>query len=154
MFNFFHDLGHALEWRAEGETLCGAASGTDAVRVRATPGGALLKDLPGALLPEQTRAVAASCLPPVRPLLELPEEEHVWTVEDSFLLGPDLLVAPVTDAGAREREVYLLLGASWTEAGTGEVPQGCSTIRVEAPLESIPPFLRDGAELLVRAGES
>ncbi|MER5436861.1 hypothetical protein [Streptomyces sp. NPDC002588] len=146
MFNFFHDLGHALEWRAEGETLCGAASGTDAVRVRATPGGALL--------PERTRAVAASCLPPVRPVLELPEDEHVWTVEDSFLLGPDLLVAPVTEAGAREREVYLLLGASWTEARTGEVHQGCSTMRVAAPLESIPPCLRDDAELLVPAGES
>ncbi|MER6418318.1 hypothetical protein [Streptomyces sp. NPDC001137] len=146
MFNFFHDLGHASEWRAEGETLCGAASGVDAMRVRTTPGGALL--------PEQTHTLASSCLPPVRPLLELPEDEHVWTVEDSFLLGPDLLVAPVTEAGAREREVYLLPGASWTEAGTGDVHQGCSTIRIEAPLESIPPFLRDSDELPVRAGES
>jgi alpha-D-xyloside xylohydrolase len=46
----FRDLGDALEWRARGETLRIEAWGPDAVRVRATPGGELLAELPGALL--------------------------------------------------------------------------------------------------------
>src|SRR4051812_4214488 len=46
----FRDLGDALEWRAHGETLRVEAWGPDAVRVRVTPGGQLLDDLPGALL--------------------------------------------------------------------------------------------------------
>ncbi|MEQ4724436.1 hypothetical protein [Nonomuraea sp. B19D2] len=47
---YFRDLGDALEWRAKGETLRVEPWGPDAVRVRATPGGPLLDDLPGALL--------------------------------------------------------------------------------------------------------
>ena len=32
----------------------------------------------------------------MRPLLfDFPDDEHAWTVDDQFLLGPDLLVAPV-----------------------------------------------------------
>src|SRR5258708_4024429 len=50
MPTFFRDLGNALEWRAKGETLRVEAWGPDAVRVRATPGGPLLDDLPAALL--------------------------------------------------------------------------------------------------------
>lgn len=52
MPTFFRDLGHALEWRARGETLRVEAWGADAVRVRAIAGGDLLDGLPGALLPE------------------------------------------------------------------------------------------------------
>jgi alpha-D-xyloside xylohydrolase len=44
----FHDLGHAVEWRARGEVLRVEERGPDSIRVRATPGGALLDDLPGA----------------------------------------------------------------------------------------------------------
>ena len=50
MPTYFRDLGNALEWRAKGETLRVEPWGPDAVRVRATPGGPLLGDLPGALL--------------------------------------------------------------------------------------------------------
>ncbi|MDP4501943.1 hypothetical protein [Nonomuraea turcica] len=38
-------------------------------------------------------------------------EAQAWQVEDAFLLGPDLLIAPVTEAGARERAVHLPAGA-------------------------------------------
>lgn len=50
MPQYFRDLGTALEWHARGETLRVEAWGPDAVRVRATPSGPLLDDLPGALL--------------------------------------------------------------------------------------------------------
>ena len=60
-------------------------------------------------------------LPPMRALfLEFPDDDACWTVADSYLLGPDLLVAPVTTAGATTRpEVYLPAGARWTCAWTG-----------------------------------
>jgi alpha-D-xyloside xylohydrolase len=99
---------------------------------------------------EQMRTAAATGLPPMRPLfLEFPDDPEAWQVEDAFLLGPDLLVAPVTEAGARARAVDLPAGARWTDAWTGEEHPGGQTITVAAPLERIPLLLRDDAHLEV-----
>ncbi|GAA4842336.1 glycoside hydrolase family 31 protein [Kitasatospora terrestris] len=98
----------------------------------------------------QTRHAAATGVPPMRPLfLEFPEDPASWEVDDAFLLGPDLLVAPVTEAGARSRAVYLPAGAEWRCAWTGAAHPGGTTVTVDAPLERIPLFLRDGADLPV-----
>ncbi|MDT0341091.1 glycoside hydrolase family 31 protein [Streptomyces litchfieldiae] len=96
----------------------------------------------------QMRAAHEEGLPPMRPLfLEFPDDERTWDVADTYLFGPDLLVAPVLEAGAREREVYLPAGARWTDAWTGTEYAGGATVTVPAPLERIPLFLRDGARL-------
>jgi alpha-D-xyloside xylohydrolase len=63
------------------------------------------------------------------------------------MFGPDLLVAPVADYGARERPVYLPRGSRWTDAWTGAAHDGGSVVRAVAPLSQIPLFLRDGADL-------
>ncbi len=100
----------------------------------------------------QMRAAHQCGTPPMRPLFfEFPRDERAWSVDDAFLLGPDLLVAPVLCGGAREREVYLPAGAAWTDAWTGAEHRGGDAVRVEAPLERVPVFLRDGAELPIRA---
>ena len=87
-------------------------------------------------------------LTPIRPyLVEFPEVPKSWTVDDAYLFGRDLLVAPVLEAGARAWDVYLPKGASWRDAWTGEEYTGGQTVTVQAPLERIPLFLRDGARL-------
>jgi alpha-D-xyloside xylohydrolase len=68
-------------------------------------------------------------------------------VSDQYLFGPDLLVAPVMEAGLTQRPVYLPAGAQWTNAWNGEKFDGGQTIVVDTPLEIIPLFLRDGAKL-------
>ena len=78
---------------------------------------------------------------------EFPADGKSWDVSDEYLFGPDLLVAPVMDAGLKQRPVYLPHGAQWTNAWTGEVLAGGQTITVDAPLDIIPLFLRDGANL-------
>ena len=89
-------------------------------------------------------------LTPIRPyLLEFPEDPKSWTVDDAFLFGRDLLVAPVLEAGARSWDVYLPKGATWRDAWTGEEHEGGRTVTVPAPLDRIPLFLRDGARLPV-----
>jgi alpha-D-xyloside xylohydrolase len=89
--------------------------------------------------------------PPMRPLFfDFPADERAWAVDDAFLLGPDLLVAPVLEAGAREREVHLPAGARWSDAWTGERWDGGREQRVEAPLDRVPLFLRDDADLPIR----
>jgi alpha-D-xyloside xylohydrolase len=94
---------------------------------------------------QQMATASASGLPPMRALfLEFPEEEAAWEVTDQFMLGPDVLVAPVTAEGVRERDVYLPEGASWLDGWTGEPVGQTGWVRAEAPLDRIPVYLREG----------
>ena len=70
-----------------------------------------------------------------------------WDVDDQFMFGPDLLVAPVLEQGARDRSVYLP-GRSEMDRrlDRSQVPGG-AVVTADAPLERIPIFLRDGARL-------
>ena len=63
--------------------------------------------------------------------------------EDAYLFGPSLLVAPVMEAGQRQRSVYLPAGAQWTHVWSGETYEGGQTVTVAAPLEEIPVFTRE-----------
>lgn len=76
---------------------------------------------------------------------EFPEDPTCWDVADQYLLGPDLLVAPVVHARATSRRVYLPAGAKWTELHSGDVHPGGRWLDVDAPLDVIPVFARDGA---------
>nr|WP_324603593.1 hypothetical protein [Streptomyces sp. SPB074] len=88
----------------------------------------------------------------MRPLfLGFPADPRAWEAEDSFLCGPDLLVAPVTRLGAREREVYLPGGSAWTDAASGETYPGGTTVTARAPLERVPVFVRAGADAALEA---
>lgn len=73
---------------------------------------------------------------------EFPDDAEAWGVGDQFLLGPDLLVAPVVEAGARSRSVHLPAGTSWVELRSGAVHPGGQRITVDAPLAEIPLFAR------------
>ncbi|MFD6154055.1 TIM-barrel domain-containing protein [Streptomyces sp. NPDC060243] len=96
------------------------------------------------------REAAERGLPAMRALfLEFPGDPAAWVADDTYLLGPDLLVAPVTGAGVRERDVYLPAGARWRDAWTGRDLEAGRTHRVAAPLDLLPLFVRDGAELPV-----
>ena len=101
--------------------------------------------------PEGDSEFTETGLTPIRPcFVEFPQDPAAWTVDDAYLFGPDLLVAPVLEAGARQWPVYLPQGAAWQDAWTGEEYEGGQTVTVPAPLERIPLFLRDGARLPVR----
>jgi len=102
---------------------------------------------------EQMRVASANGSPPMRALaLEFPDDPRAIDVADEFLLGPDLLVAPVLVAGARERAVYLPAGARWRDAWSGEPMPAGETHTAAAPLDRIPVYLRDDARLPMRAG--
>jgi alpha-D-xyloside xylohydrolase len=84
-------------------------------------------------------------LPPMRPLfLNFPGDETCWEIADQFLLGDDLLVAPVITEGAVERKVYLPAGTQWCDAWTGASLAGGQWLTAPAPLGLIPVYLRAG----------
>lgn len=91
------------------------------------------------------RESAESGLPAMRPLLlDYPDDGATYGMDDQFLFGSDLLIAPVLRAGARERGVYLPRG-DWYDYWTGERIAGGRGITVPVTLASIPIFVRGGA---------
>ena len=87
-------------------------------------------------------------LPPMRPLFfEYPNDKNSWLIEDQYMFGQDLLVAPILYADARDRKVYLPEGVKWKNAWTGEIIAGGQNVITAAPIEQIPLFIREGASL-------
>ena len=78
--------------------------------------------------------------------LEVPEDVRAWQEEQSYFFGPSFLVAPVVEAGATTRSVYLPSG-EWVDYWRGTVYSGGQVVSVPAPLDgSGPPvFARAGA---------
>jgi alpha-D-xyloside xylohydrolase len=87
-------------------------------------------------------------LPILRHLsLEFPDDPTAVNVDDEFLLGPNLLVAPVLDEGRRDRPVYLPAGRWTAFEEPGRTMEGGRTYLVSAPLDRIPLFARSGAAI-------
>lgn len=88
--------------------------------------------------------------PVMRPLLfDFPEDQKAWETEDAYMFGKDLLVAPVMEAGVSERAVYLPAGTRWKESATGRIYEGGETVSASAPIDIIPVFIREGADISV-----
>jgi len=86
-------------------------------------------------------------VPMFRPLvLNYPDDPETVALEDEFMIGDDLLVAPVLAAGAEGRLVYLPEG-TWIDYWTAARHTGRATVRVQAPLDTVPMFVRAGAVL-------
>ncbi len=97
-------------------------------------------------LSEQMTAAHKRGTPVMRPLFyDFPDDAEAWAVEDQYMFGPDVLVAPVLEAGVRARQVYLPGRGSWRDAWSGALHDGGRCVTADAPLRRIPVFVRDGA---------
>jgi alpha-glucosidase len=91
------------------------------------------------------RESSESGIPAMRPLmLEYPDDGATYGMDDQFLFGSDLLIAPVLRAGMTERGVYLPRG-DWYDFWSGRRYGGGKGIAVPVTLSSIPIFVRGGA---------
>ncbi|MEO1056615.1 MAG: TIM-barrel domain-containing protein [Actinomycetota bacterium] len=91
---------------------------------------------------EAIRAAAAG-LPMARPLvIEFPNDPTTFHIDDQWLCGEHLLVAPQFDRSGRRR-VYLPEGY-WLDWWSDEVTQGNRWVTVDSQLQHIPLWVRDG----------
>ena len=94
----------------------------------------------------------------IRPMFyAFPEDRQAQAQKQQFLFGDSLLVAPVTEKGARTKKVWLPAGL-WHDFWTGETYMGDRWAEVFAPLDRIPLFVRGGsvipmAEPMLHTGE-
>ncbi len=88
--------------------------------------------------------------PVMRPVFyDFYADKKAWEIEDEYMFGQDLLVAPVMEEGVNERTLYLPEGAEWTDAYTGKVYKGGQNVTVPAPIDIIPVMIRDGKEFKI-----
>ncbi|ULJ75708.1 alpha-glucosidase [Rhizobium gallicum] len=84
-------------------------------------------------------------LPVQRPLfLHHQDDRETYAIQDSYLYGADMLVAPVWEAAQADRVVYLPQGEHWVHAWTGETFAGGEKVRIAAPLGQPPVFYKAG----------
>ena len=79
--------------------------------------------------------------------MDFPNDPMVAKMGDEYMFGPAFLVAPVTDQGATSRNVYLPAGTDWYNYWTNERFKGGQTLLVNAPIDTIPLFVRAGSIL-------
>jgi alpha-glucosidase len=84
-------------------------------------------------------------VPAMRPLvLEYPEDARTWDLDDAFMWGSDLLIAPVLSETETVRDLYLPKG-DWYDFWTARRYQGGADVHLPVTLEHIPMFVRGGA---------
>lgn len=87
---------------------------------------------------------AIHCTQTGRPMMchlvyDFPDDSNVIDLEDEYMFGRSLLIAPVTEEGASSRKVYLPEGI-WLDFWTGKEYEGGRTLDVKCPLDHIPVF--------------
>lgn len=83
-------------------------------------------------------------VPVMRPLvLEYPNDKHTFNLSNQFMIGSNVIVAPIMTPTTEHRVVYLPEG-KWVNYWTEEVLQGNKHHLVEAPINIIPIFVKEG----------
>jgi alpha-D-xyloside xylohydrolase len=77
--------------------------------------------------------------------MDFPNDAKAAAQSDEYMFGPAFLVAPVTEQGATNRQVYLPAGTDWYNYWTNERIHGGQTISVNAPIDTLPLFVRAGS---------
>mmetsp|Transcript_93385 Transcript_93385/g.264364 ORF Transcript_93385/g.264364 Transcript_93385/m.264364 type:complete len:745 (+) Transcript_93385:51-2285(+) len=108
-------------------------------------------------LAAQLRRASREGRPLMRPLFfDFPGDgEEVWALEDQYMVGDDLMAAPVTAYLARSREVYFPRGR-WRDYWDDQViVEGGQTATWHAPLDRLPLFWlhREAGGILGRRGD-
>ncbi len=108
-------------------------------------------DMRYSLLPylwAQARKCCETSLPVTRALaMEYQNDPNVWNIEDEYMSGDSLLVAPIYTED-NKRSVYLPEGV-WTDWHTGERIVGGKWMDIVADLDILPLYVREGSVIPV-----
>lgn len=85
--------------------------------------------------------------PIMRPLFyDFPQDKNVWNINNQYMFGPDIMIAPILYEKLKERDVYFPEGSDWVEAKTKKEFHGGTTEIINAPLTYMPVFFKKGTE--------
>lgn len=78
---------------------------------------------------------------------EFDKDEECFNVENQYMLGSEILVAPILEYKARSRMVYIPKGCNFKNAFTGELYEGGKYYTIDSPIDQIPVFYKEGSKL-------
>ena len=78
-------------------------------------------------------------------VMDFNHDPRVLDIADQYMFGPSIMVAPVYAYKATSRKVYLPAGMAWYDFHSGKRYEGGQIITVDAPLERIPLFVKEGS---------
>jgi alpha-D-xyloside xylohydrolase len=78
-------------------------------------------------------------------MMDFGADANVKSIGDQYMFGPSIMVAPVYEYKARDKKVYLPSGQGWFDFYSGKKYNGGQTVSVDAPLERIPLFVKEGS---------
>ena len=78
-------------------------------------------------------------------VMDFPGDPEVIDVDDQYMFGPGLMICPVYQYKAREREVRFPAGAGWYDIYSGRYFEGNQGRMVAAPYEQMPVYARAGS---------
>lgn len=82
--------------------------------------------------------------PVMRPLFyDFYEDQNTWNIENEYMFGDSILVAPIMYSNTTQREIYLPANNHWIDANTGEKFTGGKTYTISADLDKLPIFVLD-----------
>ena len=95
----------------------------------------------------QAKECTEKGLPMIRAMfIEFPDDPGAWKVDDQYLFGSQILVAPLFEEGMKSRNVYLP-GGKWIDYQTGKIyNQGWNHIEANGELPIIM-LVKDGSAL-------
>ncbi len=87
--------------------------------------------------------------PVMKPLFyDFPDDKRTWDEHiEEYMFGHDVLVAPILYENMRKRTVYLPIGSIWVDYWTNTSYEGGTEIEVDAPINQIPFFLKNGKNI-------
>lgn len=116
--------------------------GDDAYKI--IKGLLLLREMLKQYIIEQARKASSEGIPIIRPLFfDYPEDLETYKVEDEYMFGSEILVAPVVEEGASNIQIYLPKGETWIDVNSGKEYRGGQWIDYKVTLEVIPVFTKN-----------
>lgn len=90
----------------------------------------------------QMQAAHDKGTPVIRPIFyDFSDDEQSWEIEDEYMFGANILVAPILFEQQKSRTLYLPAGKSWINIYTEQEFEGGQNITVDSPIDQIPLFV-------------
>jgi len=80
-------------------------------------------------------------------VMDFGNDAKVHNISDQYMFGPSLMACPVHEYKARSRDVYFPQGSNWYDFESKKYINGGQTLKVEAPYERMPLYVRAGSIL-------
>ncbi len=99
---------------------------------------------------EQMKEAHTKGTPVMRTLFySFPKDKTVWEIDDEYMFGSDILVAPIMYSGVTEKKIYLPKGTRWVDVWSKKAYEGGQYVTVPVTIEDVPLFVTENRKEII-----